>query len=138
MKGDPMEGSYPWSKPVFKYFPEFGRGGVVVALGFFERIRVLMLEAHPFDLLLEEAEGAAAARPPFVVIGQTEVRRVKQIDHAGLVDAMLPKGIFHFEIGMGGVIAEPFGLIDPDRDIAENSFAAFQMGLKPVLERFEL
>ena len=114
------------------------KSGLLVGLGFFERIRVLALEAYPFDLLLEEAEGAAAARTPFVVIGQTKARRIEQIDHPRLVDTVLAEGICHFEIGLGGVIAEAFGLIGADGDIAENSFAAFEMGLKPVLERFEL
>ena len=51
---------------------------------------------------------------------------------------MLAEGVVHFEIGVGSVIADAFGLIGPDGDIAIDGSTAFQVGLKPVFERFEL
>ena len=36
-------------------------GALLVSLGFLERLGVLLFEPHPFDLLLEETEGAAAS-----------------------------------------------------------------------------
>ena len=39
-------------------------GVLLVGFSLFKRFRVLFPETHPFDLLLQEAECAAAARSP--------------------------------------------------------------------------
>ena len=49
-------------------------------------------QSYPLDLLLEEAEGAAAARAPLVVSRQSQPGTIENLKHPGLVDAGILEG----------------------------------------------
>ena len=64
-------------------------GVLLVSLGFLERLWVLLFEPYPFDLLLEETEGAAASRAPGIILRQTQPGPVEDFQDASLVDSRM-------------------------------------------------
>src|SRR5690349_18966865 len=74
---------------------------LLVALSLLERLRMLLAQMHPFDLLLEEAERAAAARAPSVVGRKSDPRGLQDLLDPRKVDALFPKWQTHFQVRMG-------------------------------------
>ena len=113
-------------------------GVLFVALGFFERVRMLPEQVHPFHLLLEEAERAAAARPPSIVVRKADACAVEQPDHSALVDSFLAQGENNLEVRMRRLQPFPMVLVGPDRHVAVDRGAGVQIGAQPLLERPDL
>ena len=117
-----------------------GEGGAMldsvffVKLGVLERVGMLLHKPHPFDLLLEETECAAAARPPLVIVGQADPGCLQNVKHAGFVHARLTEGKANGHVGMGGGVALPVILVGADGDIADDHGACLQRWLQPLLE----
>src|SRR5471030_707750 len=69
-----------------------GKGGsmlqsvLLVCFSFFKSIRMPFLKPNPLDLLLEEAESAAASRAPVVILRDPNARGEQDVHYARLVD----------------------------------------------------
>src|SRR5690606_9490461 len=87
-------------------------GGVSVADlllvldGAVEEVGVAFLETDPFVLALEEAEVAARACAPLVVVGQADASLVEDAHDAVLVDAVFTEGKDSIDIRLGADVAD--------------------------------
>ncbi|KXE60561.1 hypothetical protein AW928_14330 [Pseudomonas aeruginosa] len=101
---------------------------------FFIVFRMTLFETDPFNFLLEEAECAAAARAPFVVLRIAQARGFEYVNDSGFIDASLAEGEFHNHIL--GFCRIPFAilLVGSDCHIGENFVSCSQPWLDPLLE----
>src|SRR5690606_38483742 len=112
--------------------------GLLIALSVFVGFWVLALEAHPFDLLLEEAKGAARAGPPIVVFRLADTCAFEEVDHARAVNAGLTQWEVHFYVRVRDLIALAPWLIRADRHVRMHLYASFQIRRKPLFQGTEL
>ena len=112
-------------------------GVLLVSFGFLERHGVLFLEPYPFDLLLKETEGAAAAGPPGVILRQAEARPIEDFQHTRLVDSGFLEGQLDDEAIVLRRIAFAILFVTANRNIAVDGGAGREDRPKPSLERSE-
>ena len=111
---------------------------LLVCLGLLECLRMFFAQPHPFDLLLKEAEGAAASRAPGIVFREPETGSFENIKDTGLVDARILKRQFDNKFIVLGGVAVPVLLIAPDGHVAKDLRPVRKQGTKPLLERPKL
>lgn len=107
-------------------------GVLLVSLRLLEGFGVPFPEAHPFDLLLEEAERAAAAGAPGIVFRKPETGAVEDLKDVRLVDSRFPERQPDDQIVVFRSVAFPVLLVAANRDVTVNLDPGGQRRPKPL------
>ena len=95
-----------------------------------------LFKARPLRLALEEAEVAARARPPLVILRQARPGVVQDAEDVFLADTVVLEGVHGLDLRLVRDVAVAV-LVGADGDVGQNA-AAGELRLEPVLERLQL
>src|ERR1700754_1369424 len=110
----------------------------LVAPRLLKRLRMLVKQARPFDLLLVEAKRAATTRAPAIIIGQANTCRLEKLGDGRFVYASGSEGQMDLQIIRRRDITFTIVLVGPDRDVTVDPLPCLERRPKPFLEGFDL